>query len=111
MSSQGAVEQNEVIQNDESMASDLKDLEETKQNTSNRQNDKLYTAEGILDPRKRRAEKKRRKAQKLNSANDMDTDYDFKVDYRKQIDEADNEDSDEEYEGNNAAPMAGMELE
>ncbi|KAH7691073.1 nuclear GTP-binding protein [Dioscorea alata] len=111
MMDEGAVEQNEVTQNDESMARDSKDPEEIKQNTSNRQNDKLYTAEGILDPRKRRAEKKRRKAQKLNSANDMDADYDFKVDYRKQINEADNEDSDEEDESNNAAPMAGVELE
>lgn len=44
----------------------------------NRQDDKLYTAEGILDPRKRRAEKKRRKAGKASM---MDEDYDFKIDY------------------------------
>ncbi|KAM0949332.1 putative GTP-binding protein, orthogonal bundle domain superfamily [Dioscorea sansibarensis] len=109
MMDEGGAEQNEMTQNDESMACDSKDSEETKQNISNRQNDKLYTAEGILDPRKRRAEKKRRKAQKLNSANDMDADYDFKVDYRKQIDESDNEDSEGD-ESNNAMPMAGVEL-
>lgn len=44
-----------------------------------RQNDKLYSAEGILDPRVRRAEKK--KTRKARKSAEMDADYDFKVDF------------------------------
>lgn len=55
---------------------------DTNSNSTSGQNDKLYAAEGILDPRKRRAEKKKRKAEKMSHMNDMDADYDFKVDYR-----------------------------
>ncbi|CAA7410501.1 unnamed protein product [Spirodela intermedia] len=44
-----------------------------------RQNDKLYSAEGILDPRLRRAEKKR--TRKARKSTEMDADYDFKVDF------------------------------
>lgn len=72
----------ETIQIDEPMISDEKDPLEAKANANSRQNDKLYTAEGILDPRKRRAEKKQRKANKQNLLNQMDADYDFKVDYQ-----------------------------
>lgn len=53
------------------------------------QNDKLYTAEGILDPRKKRAEKKRRKSQNTSAANSMDADYDFTVDYHMEEAEPD----------------------
>ena len=62
--------------------SDLNDRERSKAASASTQNDKLYTAEGILDPRKRKAEKKRRKANKFSVLNDMDADYDFKVDYQ-----------------------------
>lgn len=47
-----------------------------------RQNEKLYEAEGILNPKIKRAEKKKRK--KANKTTAMeDDDYDFKVDYTK----------------------------
>ena len=62
--------------------SDLNDREGSKAASASTQNDKLYTAEGILDPRRRKAEKKRRKANKFSVLNDMDADYDFKVDYQ-----------------------------
>ena len=62
--------------------SDVNDSEGSKAASASTQNEKLYTAEGILDPRKRKAEKKRRKANKFSVLNDMDADYDFKVDYQ-----------------------------
>src|SRR3954465_9714875 len=63
--------------------SDVNDREGSKAAASgSTQNDKLYTAEGILDPRKKKAEKKRRKGNKFSVLNDMDADYDFKVDYQ-----------------------------
>ncbi|KAK9140893.1 hypothetical protein Scep_010574 [Stephania cephalantha] len=50
---------------------------------TSRQNEKLYTAEGILNTRLQHAEKKRRKkAGKLLPTDDMDADYDFKVDFK-----------------------------
>ncbi|KAL5996383.1 Guanine nucleotide-binding protein-like nsn1 [Asimina triloba] len=110
----------EVIQEeDQPMACEDNETVETKLNSSNKQNDKLYTAEGILDPRIRRAEKKRRKAHKASM---MDADYDFKVDYaRKVVNTDDNEDEADgkRDEGNNSddeqvdgsAPMPGVELE
>ncbi|KAG9439022.1 hypothetical protein H6P81_019187 [Aristolochia fimbriata] len=88
---------------------------------SSRQNDKLYTADGILDPRKRKAEKKRRKTQKASM---MDADYDFKVDFVKKgnIDNADENDKENDDNDDNAsedydddqggeAPMSGVEIE
>ncbi|GJN24136.1 hypothetical protein PR202_gb11858 [Eleusine coracana subsp. coracana] len=76
---------------EESM-SDVNDREGGKATSSSTQNDKLYTAERILDPRKRKAEKKRRKANKFSVLNDMDEDYDFKVDYQMKDAPADDED-------------------
>ncbi|SPT16253.1 unnamed protein product [Triticum aestivum] len=80
---------------DESM-SDVNDREGSKAAASGgTQHDKLYTAEGILDPRKKKAEKKRRKGNKFSVLNDMDADYDFKVDYQmKDASPADDEDGD-----------------
>lgn len=51
-------------------------------NTS-RQNEKLYTAEGMLNTKKKKAEKKMRKKAKSVSTDAMEDDYDFKVDYIK----------------------------
>ncbi|GLT24976.1 hypothetical protein SLA2020_001350 [Shorea laevis] len=71
---------------DEPMESVGGDEENAKsKSTTSRQNEKLYAAEGILNTKKRRAEKKmRKKANKSTSAdNAMDDDYDFKVDYVK----------------------------
>ncbi|XP_062078866.1 guanine nucleotide-binding protein-like NSN1 [Humulus lupulus] len=49
-----------------------------------KQNEMLYTAEGIFNPKLKKAEKKRKKkATKLTQGDSMDDDYDFKVDYKK----------------------------
>lgn len=52
-----------------------------------RQNEKLYTAEGILNPKKRKADKKKRKkaskAKESDDAMDDDDDYNFSTDYKK----------------------------
>ncbi|XP_078173165.1 GTP-binding family protein isoform X2 [Carex rostrata] len=69
------------VMQDEAMSVASTDRPETKTSSKTRQHEKLYTEEGILDPRKQRAEKKRRKANRVSKANDMDADYDFKVDY------------------------------
>ncbi|CAN6281325.1 unnamed protein product [Urochloa humidicola] len=68
---------------EESM-SDVNEREGSKAASASTQHNKLYTAEGILDPRKRKAEKKQRKANKFSALSDMDADYDFKVDYQMQ---------------------------
>ncbi|CAD6213538.1 unnamed protein product [Miscanthus lutarioriparius] len=75
-----------VQESREEQMSDVNDSEGSKAASASTQNDKLYTAEGILDPRKRKAEKKRRKANKFSVLNDMDADYDFKVDYHQMED-------------------------
>ena len=100
------------------MTSDEKDPVEAKTNTNSRQNDELYTAGDILDPRKRRAEKKRMKVNKLNSLNQMDADYDSMVDYRMKYapsdvntaDNVDNSDSGDD-EATEEVSMAGAEMD
>ncbi|XP_065875407.1 guanine nucleotide-binding protein-like NSN1 [Euphorbia lathyris] len=78
---------------------------------SSKQNEKLYAAEGILNPKMKRAEKKRRK--KTAKVDSMDDDYDFKVDYRKKKDSAmdveDDAKDDDEIIGE--VPMSGVELD
>lgn len=74
--------------------------------TTGRQTEKLYTAEGILNPKLKRAEKKRRK--KAKSSNEaMDEDYDFKVDYRRKSMESGSED--DEIIGE--VPMSGVKFD
>ena len=93
---------------DESM-SDVNDREGSKTTSGNTQHDKLYTAEGILDPCKKKADKKRRKGNKFSVLNDMDADYDFKVDY--QMKDADVEDEDDSKGGDKikeSEPMTGV---
>ncbi|XP_038905981.1 guanine nucleotide-binding protein-like NSN1 [Benincasa hispida] len=71
---------------DESMEQEDDDEGKGKgQDATSRQNEKLYSAEGILNTKMRRAEKKRKKANKSSvSTDDMeDDDYDFKVDFKK----------------------------
>ena len=91
--------------------SDVNDSEGSKAASASTQNDKLYTAEGILDPRKRKAEKKRRKANEFSVLNDMDADYDFKVDYQMEdaspADDTDDEDGGDEAKDNE--PMTGVD--
>lgn len=86
-----------VEESREESMSDINDREGSKPTSTSTQHDKLYTAEGILDPRKRKAEKKRRKANKFSALADMDADYDFKVDYQMQ-DVADDGEDDESNE-------------
>ncbi|XP_076937204.1 guanine nucleotide-binding protein-like NSN1 [Bidens hawaiensis] len=74
----GNLVQNVSRGEDEYMADD-NDLEEvTVKNSSSRQNEKLYAAEGVLNTKLRKAEKKRRK--KANKLVPMDGDYELKVD-------------------------------
>ncbi|XP_072973499.1 guanine nucleotide-binding protein-like NSN1 isoform X2 [Typha angustifolia] len=100
---------------DEPMACVSKDQTEIKPSGGSRQNEKLYTAEGILDPHKRRAEKKRRKAKKANLLNEMDADYDFKVDYKMkdpgEADTAGEDENDNRDESDEKVAMSGVELD
>ncbi|CAL9156204.1 unnamed protein product [Musa hybrid cultivar] len=102
---------------DQPMAYDGKDAVEMKTNSGSSQNDKLYAAEGILDPRKRRAEKKRRKAHKLNKTNEMDADYDFTVDYHMKdlppdmMTAGEDESNGEDGKINKEVPMSGVEFD
>ncbi|KAG7014456.1 Guanine nucleotide-binding protein-like NSN1 [Cucurbita argyrosperma subsp. argyrosperma] len=94
---QPSTQDDEVLENasdnsdDESMEQEEDDDEgKTKgQDATSRQNEKLYSAEGILNTKMRRAEKKRRKKANNNSKLSMSTDamedddYDFKVDFKK----------------------------
>ncbi|KAJ8750853.1 hypothetical protein K2173_016034 [Erythroxylum novogranatense] len=65
---------------DQHMRSEEEDESKSKaRNANDRQNEKLYSAEGILNPKMKRADKKRMK--KAAKADVMDDDYDFKVDY------------------------------
>lgn len=105
---------------DESMECD-KDVGKDKGNSAaSRQNERLYTADGILNPKIRRAEKKKRKkANKATSDPMDDDDYDFKVDYFKKGDtmdaegsksEDDNEGGDDE-QVNSEVPMSGIQVD
>lgn len=76
-------------EDDESMEQEEDNNDEGKgkgQDATSRQNEKLYSAEGILNTKMRRAEKKKRKkASKSSVSTDAmeDDDYDFKVDFQK----------------------------
>lgn len=104
---------------DESMECGKEDVSKEKvKSASSKQNEKLYTAEGILNPKLRRAEKKKKKkANKASSSDPMDGDYDFKVDYFKKdtmdadgSDGGDDNDVDDE-QVNTEAPMSGVEVD
>lgn len=75
---------------------------------ASRQNEKLYSAEGILNTKMRKAEMKRRKkAKKLDA---MDDDYDFKVDYVKKGFSMDFGEEDDENPITAEVPMSGVDL-
>ncbi|MCL7026381.1 hypothetical protein MKW94_009030 [Papaver nudicaule] len=100
------------------MASQEKDVNTTRTKSINsKQNEKLYTAEGMLNPKLKKAEKKKKKkASKLASASSMDEDYDFKVDFAKKTvdmeeDEDDDSDDDSEDKLGDEVPMSGVELD
>ncbi|KMT05690.1 hypothetical protein BVRB_7g166980 [Beta vulgaris subsp. vulgaris] len=99
---------------DEIMEAEEEETGKTKvKSTASKQNEKLYDAEGMLNTKKKRAEKKRRKkASKLGDAMDENGDYDFKVDYKQggssmKVDE--DEDDDDEIKAE--VPMAGVEFD
>jgi len=62
---------------------------------ASRQNEKLYTADDMLNTKLRRVEKKKRKkAKKASASSDpVDGDYDFKIDYFQKGASMDSEDS------------------
>ncbi|KAK9138323.1 hypothetical protein Sjap_008917 [Stephania japonica] len=97
---------------DEGMGLD-KDGSKTKAKTmTSRQNEKLYTAEGILNTRLQRAEKKRRKkAGKLLPTDDMDADYDFKLDYKSNQFDMNVSDDGAEANAEAHADMSGVEVD
>ncbi|KAK7270065.1 hypothetical protein RIF29_22951 [Crotalaria pallida] len=79
---------------------------------ANRQNDKLYAAEGMLNPRLRRAEKKRRKKANKAASNAMimDDDHDFKADSLQKGTAMDNDGNEHEDDDQIKidVPMAGI---
>ncbi|XP_057427141.1 guanine nucleotide-binding protein-like NSN1 [Lotus japonicus] len=101
---------------DEAMEDDNGDASKNKGNSAaSRQNEKLYTADGILNPKLRRAEKKKRKKDKKATSDPMDDDYDFKVDYFKKgstmdAEGSNNEDEDDE-QVNSEVPMSGIQVD
>ncbi|RZC48484.1 hypothetical protein C5167_016910 [Papaver somniferum] len=99
---------------DVEMASQEKDMNTTRAKSINsKQNEKLYTAEGMLNPKLKKAEKKKKKkASKLASAGSMDEDYDFKVDFaKKDVDMEEDEDDESENELGAEVPMSGVEVD
>ncbi|XP_058724355.1 guanine nucleotide-binding protein-like NSN1 isoform X2 [Vicia villosa] len=105
---------------DESMESDKDDdvSKDKAKTASSKQNEKLYTADGILNPKLRRAEKKKKKrANKAGSSDPMDGDYDFKVDYFKKdtmdveggSGDDDNDGDDEQVDSE--VPMSGVQVD
>ncbi|KAH0659932.1 hypothetical protein KY289_028680 [Solanum tuberosum] len=82
---------------------------------SSRQNEKLYTEEGMLNTKLRKAEKKRRKKDRASTTSDlMDGDYDFKVDYFKKesaMDDAEDDMTPNESKKNRFELPSGNELD
>ncbi|CAM8976684.1 unnamed protein product [Rhodiola kirilowii] len=104
-SSVGAQADNNKLE--EEATNDKDTVKTDKRSVSYKQNEKLYTAEGILNPKLKKAEKKRRKkTNKLDAMDDDDDeDYDFKVDYSKNASSMDVEDEDIEEDN----PITGDE--
>jgi nuclear GTP-binding protein len=102
---------------DESMECDKDYVSKDKgKSASSKQNEKLYTADGILNPKIRRAEKKKKKANKTGASDPMDGDYDFKVDYFQKDTMDDGTKSEEDNDGddepvNTEVPMSGVEVD
>ncbi|CAA2946927.1 guanine nucleotide-binding -like NSN1 [Olea europaea subsp. europaea] len=89
---------------------------EKTESTNSRQNKKLYTEEGMLNTKLRKAEKKRRKKENKSSAmeHDMDNDYDFKVDYARKesaMDVGDEDDKADDTNQNKFELPTGVELD
>ncbi|KAK2640787.1 hypothetical protein Ddye_022550 [Dipteronia dyeriana] len=98
--------------NDQPMGCEEDNIGKSKGSTGTRkQNEKLYSAEGILNTKKMKAEMKRRKkAKKLDA---MDDDYDFKSDYFKKGSAVDDDGGNMSEEGDEnpikaEVPMSGI---
>lgn len=112
-STQNIATSEDMVRNeeDEPMGSEKDDATKAAaKNATSRQNEKLYSAEGMLNPKMKRAEKKRRK--KAAKVDAMNEDYDFKVDYFKKDSAMDAEDVEDEDDGQiiGQIPMSGVEL-
>lgn len=84
-----------------------------KKTAASKQNEKLYSEEGMLNTKLRKAEKKRRKKVKSSADAMDDDDYDFKVDYAKKGSAMDVGDDSEEDDGQIVAkvPMSGVNFD
>ncbi|KAI3932799.1 hypothetical protein MKX01_031781 [Papaver californicum] len=79
---------------------------------NSKQNEKLYTAEGMLNPKLNKAEKKKKSASKLASSSSMDEDYDFKVDFaKKAVDMEEDEDDESEDELSGEVSKSKLDLD
>ncbi|XP_073317740.1 guanine nucleotide-binding protein-like NSN1 [Primulina huaijiensis] len=102
---------------DESMESDEKgDILEKDKYANKKQNEKLYSEEGMLNTKLKKAEKKRLKKDSRPSImdHDMDGDYDFNVDYvimETATDIADDSGQDGKSSKNRFEVPAGVELD
>ncbi|KAK6788391.1 hypothetical protein RDI58_016916 [Solanum bulbocastanum] len=107
-----------LVNNDGDVAMDAGEDDASRtsgKSTSSRQNEKLYTEEGMLNTKLRKAEKKRRKKDKASTTSDMmDGDYDFKVDYFKKesiMDDAEDDMTPNESKKNRFELPSGNELD
>ncbi|MED6110977.1 Guanine nucleotide-binding protein-like nsn1 [Stylosanthes scabra] len=80
---------------DESMECQEEGNKNKGKSAADRQNEKLYEAEGMLNTKLQRAEKRRRKKANKATSDAMDDDYDFKVDYFKDTSMGDGDDDDQ----------------
>lgn len=78
-----------------------------------RQNEKLYAEEGMLNTKRRKADKQRRKKENQPSAmeHDGNDDYDFKVDYVESAMETGDEVEADETKNNKFELPSGVELD
>ncbi|KAH9322390.1 hypothetical protein KI387_017029, partial [Taxus chinensis] len=108
----------------DAMGMDTSEVVAIKSQKTRNQNDKLYNAEGILNPHAARAEKKRRKKSAkvpMNVSTDVkDDDYNFAVDYNQQhaalernaeLDEDGDDKCIDDTNHLEGTPMAGVELD
>ncbi|TXG73575.1 hypothetical protein EZV62_002154 [Acer yangbiense] len=97
--------------NDQPMGCEEDNAGKSKGPTGTRkQNEKLYSAEGILNTKKLKAEMKRRKKAKKVDA--MDDDYDFKSDYFKKGSAMDDDgEEDDENPIKAEVPMSGIQFD
>lgn len=79
---------------------------------ASRQNEKLYAEDGMLNTKRRKAEKKKRKKANKAASDAMDGDYDFKVDYFQKgsaMDADGGESEDDDQHNSEEVPMSGVQ--